>query len=87
MCWWRRRSSRGLDIEGLPQVINFDMPHSPEDYNPPHRPHRPRRLTGEAISSGQPRISIDRRHRAADQEAHRAGAGSRFQPNAGTVAR
>ena len=25
-------ASRGLDIEGLPQVINFDIPQSPEDY-------------------------------------------------------
>ena len=43
-------ASRGLDIEGLPQVINFDMPHSPEDYV--HRIGRTGRagLTGEAIS-------------------------------------
>ena len=43
-------ASRGLDIEGLPQVINFDVPHSPEDYV--HRIGRTGRagLTGEAIS-------------------------------------
>jgi len=43
-------ASRGLDIEGLPQVINFDIPHSPEDYV--HRIGRTGRagLTGEAIS-------------------------------------
>jgi len=43
-------ASRGLDIEGLPQVINFDMPHSPEDYV--HRIGRTGRagLPGEAIS-------------------------------------
>ena len=43
-------ASRGLDIEGLPQVINFDIPHAPEDYI--HRIGRTGRAgtTGEAIS-------------------------------------
>jgi ATP-dependent RNA helicase RhlE len=43
-------ASRGLDIESLPQVVNFDIPHSPEDYV--HRIGRTGRagLTGEAIS-------------------------------------
>jgi len=43
-------ASRGLDIEGLPQVINFDIPHSPEDYL--HRIGRTGRAgaAGEAIS-------------------------------------
>jgi ATP-dependent RNA helicase RhlE len=43
-------ASRGLDIEGLPQVINFDVPHSPEDYVHRMRPHRAARAAGEAIS-------------------------------------
>ena len=43
-------ASRGLDIEGLPQVINFDIPNAPEDYV--HRIGRTGRAgaTGEAIS-------------------------------------
>src|SRR5689334_23233555 len=43
-------ASRGLDIEALPQVINFDIPHSPEDYV--HRIGRTGRagMAGEAIS-------------------------------------
>ena len=47
-------ASRGLDIEGLPQVINFDVPHSPEDYI--HRIGRTGRAgaTGEAISLVSP---------------------------------
>jgi ATP-dependent RNA helicase RhlE len=47
-------ASRGLDIEGLPQVINFDVPRSPEDYV--HRIGRTGRagLTGEAISLVSP---------------------------------
>jgi len=50
-------ASRGLDIENLPQVINFDIPHSPEDYI--HRIGRTGRagLTGEAISLVAPEDS------------------------------
>jgi len=50
-------ASRGLDIQGLPQVINFDIPHSPEDYV--HRIGRTGRagMTGEAISLASPEDS------------------------------
>ena len=43
-------ASRGLDIRELPQVVNFDMPHVPEDYV--HRIGRTGRAgaNGEAIS-------------------------------------
>jgi ATP-dependent RNA helicase RhlE len=40
-------AARGLDIEQLPHVVNFDLPHVPEDYV--HRIGR----TGRAGSSGQ----------------------------------
>ena len=39
-------AARGLDIDGLPHVVNFDLPHVPEDYV--HRIGR----TGRAGSSG-----------------------------------
>jgi len=47
-------ASRGLDIDSLPQVINFDIPHSPEDYV--HRIGRTGRAgqAGEAISLVSP---------------------------------
>lgn len=43
-------AARGLDIEQLPQVVNFDLPHVPEDYV--HRIGRTGRAgcVGEAIS-------------------------------------
>ena len=40
-------AARGLDIEQLPHVVNFDLPHVPEDYV--HRIGR----TGRAGSSGE----------------------------------
>jgi ATP-dependent RNA helicase RhlE len=80
-------ASRGLDIEGLPQVINFDMPHSPEDYI--HRIGRTGRagLTGEAISLVAPEdlesiAAIERLIKKRIERVLVAG----FQPNAGTVA-
>jgi ATP-dependent RNA helicase RhlE len=43
-------AARGLDIEALPHVVNFDLPNAPEDYV--HRIGRTGRagMTGEAIS-------------------------------------
>ncbi len=47
-------ASRGLDIEELPHVVNFELPHVPEDYV--HRIGRTGRAgsTGEAISLVSP---------------------------------
>jgi ATP-dependent RNA helicase RhlE len=57
-------AARGLDIEDLPHVINFDLPHTPEDYI--HRIGRTGRAgkEGNAISL----VSPDERGRLADIE-------------------
>jgi ATP-dependent RNA helicase RhlE len=80
-------ASRGLDIEGLPQVINFDVPHSPEDYV--HRIGRTGRagLTGEAISLVAPEDldSIGAIEKLIKKRIERVLIPG-FEPNAGTVA-
>jgi ATP-dependent RNA helicase RhlE len=80
-------ASRGLDIEGLPQVINFDVPRSPEDYV--HRIGRTGRagLTGEAISLVAPEdhealAAIEKLIKKRIERVLVAG----FEPNAGNVA-
>jgi ATP-dependent RNA helicase RhlE len=80
-------ASRGLDIESLPQVINFDIPHAPEDYI--HRIGRTGRagLTGEAISLVAPDdldalAAIERLIRKKIERALVPG----FEPSAGTAA-
>jgi ATP-dependent RNA helicase RhlE len=80
-------ASRGLDIEGLPQVINFDIPHSPEDYV--HRIGRTGRagLGGEAISLVAPPdlealAAIERLIKRKIERTLVPG----FQPDGGTVA-
>jgi len=80
-------ASRGLDIEGLPQVINFDIPHSPEDYV--HRIGRTGRagLAGEAISLVAPPdlealAAIERLIKRKIERTLVPG----FQPDGGTVA-
>ena len=80
-------ASRGLDIEGLPQVINFDVPHSPEDYV--HRIGRTGRagMAGEAISLVAPEdhealSAIERLIKRRIERVLVPG----FAPNAGTVA-
>ena len=80
-------ASRGLDIQGLPQVINFDVPRSPEDYV--HRIGRTGRagMTGEAISLVAPDdaeaiAAIEKLIKKPIERALVPG----FEPNAGTVA-
>jgi ATP-dependent RNA helicase RhlE len=80
-------ASRGLDIEGLPQVINFDVPHSSEDYV--HRIGRTGRagLPGEAISLVAPQdheamAAIEKLIRKRIERVLVPG----FSPNAGAVA-
>ena len=36
-------AARGIDVDGVIHVINYDLPHVPEILCPPHRPHRARR--------------------------------------------
>ncbi|HXU43660.1 MAG TPA: DEAD/DEAH box helicase [Burkholderiales bacterium] len=77
-------ASRGLDIEGLPQVINFDVPHSPEDYV--HRIGRTGRagMTGEAISLVSPE---DQEAVAAIEKLIKKRIERQFVPNFGPSAR
>src|SRR5690242_4805694 len=80
-------ASRGLDIEALPQVINFDIPHSPEDYV--HRIGRTGRagMKGEAISLVAPEdaealAAIEKLLKKRIERVLVPG----FQPNTGAVA-
>jgi len=80
-------ASRGLDIEGLPQVINFDIPHSPEDYV--HRIGRTGRAgaAGEAISlvATQDLEALAAIERLIKRKIERTLVPG-FQPDGGTVA-
>ncbi len=71
-------AARGIDVEALSHVVNFDVPNVPEDYI--HRVGRTARaeMTGDAITFVAPdeetRSSRDRaRHREASAAGHRAG--------------
>ena len=43
-------AARGIDVDGVSHVVNYDLPNIPESLRPPHRPHRARRRHGIAIS-------------------------------------
>ena len=69
-------AARGLDIEDLPHVVNFDLPHVPEDYV--HRIGRTGRAgaTGEALSLvGAEDRPLLRRDRAPHQQEDRSAPG------------
>jgi len=80
-------ASRGLDIEALPKVINFDIPHSPEDYV--HRIGRTGRagMQGEAISLASPedQEALDAIEKLINRKIERVLVAG-FEPSAGAVA-
>ena len=39
-------AARGIDVDGVSHVVNFDLPEVRRDLRPPDRPHRPRRRRG-----------------------------------------
>ena len=86
-------AARGLDIEELPHVVNYDLPHVAEDYV--HRIGRTGRAgaSGEAVVAGQRRRpAAAGRDRAPDQPAHRAEGHCRVRarngiPGTGATAR
>ena len=76
-------AARGLDIEALPHVVNFDLPHVAEDYV--HRIGRTGRAgaEGEAVSLVMPRgPPADGGDRAADEPQGRRAASSRASSRA-----
>ena len=51
-------AARGLDIEHLSHVVNYDVPVGPGGLRAPHRPHRPRRARRASRSRSPSRASI-----------------------------
>jgi len=79
-----RRGARGLDIEDLPHVVNFELPGVPGRLRPSHRPHRPGRASGEAISlvcaEEHERLdAIEKNHPAQHPEEDRSGIRARSE--------
>ena len=63
-------AARGLDIQGLSHVFNFDVPLPRRGLCPPHRPHRPRRPDGPLVHAGG---AGGRQAGRGDREADRQG--------------
>jgi ATP-dependent RNA helicase DeaD len=63
-------ASRGLDVDDLTHVINFDLPGDPEVYTASQRAHRPGRQGGRLHRAGaHARALQDPRHRAHHEQA------------------
>ena len=63
-------AARGLDIEHVSHVVNYDVPVGPGGLRPPHRPHGARRPRGRGDHTGRAaRAAAAAQHRAADEGA------------------
>ena len=60
-------AARGIDVDGVSHVVNYDLPNIPEILRPPHRPHRARRRRRRRdLVLRSRRGAVPARHRAAD---------------------
>ena len=61
-------AARGIDIDQLPHVVNYDLPNVPARLRPSHRPHRTRRRRRRGDLAGvRRRARFPARYRAPDQ--------------------
>ena len=76
-------AARGIDVEALSHVVNFDVPHVPEDYI--HRVGRTARaeLTGDAFTF----VSPDEETRPARRSSTRSASACRASPSPGSTTR
>ena len=66
-------AARGLDIEALPHVVNFELPMVARGLRPPHRPDRPgRRRRRRGLAGVRRRAQAPQRHRARARSRHPA---------------
>ena len=62
-------AARGIDVEGISHVINYDLPNIPGELRAPHRPHRARRRRRRRdLVLRQRRAGVPARHREADPD-------------------
>ena len=74
-------AARGLDIEHVTHVVNYDVPSSPEVVRPPHRPHRTRGPRGRRDHPGRAaRAPAAARHRARRSARRSSSSGCRPSP-------
>ena len=62
-------AARGIDIDDLPHVVNYEIPNVPRRLCAPHRPHRPR---GQRRRGREPGLPGRRRLHAGDRALHQA---------------
>ena len=65
-------AARGLDLDDITHVINFDPPEEHTALHPPRRPHRPRGRRRHRRHARPPRAAGRGQPRRADARAHRA---------------
>ncbi len=77
-------AARGLDIDDLPLVVNYELPLRAGRLHPPHRPHRARRRLGRGdFLRGPGGGEVPGRDRAAAEEEHPDTVGGRLRPVVG----